>query len=383
MKISAAPVSLATPALWLTGLERGLMLAGLAVALGGLAGRGMSRHYKGTRPGPLPGPWAVRGSLLGAAASACLLVTALLGPGVAASLARPPAAGLRSDATAKVAAIELALFLLAALLLRLRQAGWGALMLTGVVLAEGIRAHPEGVVAVAGALLTCCHLLPAVLWAGMLLYAVRAGIAWRATPAAAHGIIKLYATAAAWLFALVVGTGVISALVLVPLGSLVTTTYGLFLIAKAAVVCVAAGCAVAGRLWLRRNPAAADGPALATRLELAALAVVLVITGMLTVITPPANLSSAPSGPAAPASGAAHLLYRGTAGASPGPGNGQDRGTHQLTGLCQGHLRGTPRTTWRNRGARVLAPPVIASSKVPGPLEVDRTMPVALIRPPG
>lgn len=160
----AASVSLSVPALWLTGIERAMMLAGLAVALGGLAGRGVSRHYKGTRPGPLPGPWAVRGSLLGAAASGALLVTAIAGPGIAAALARPPVPGLRHSGTAESAAIELGLFVLAALLLRVRQAGWAAALLCGVVLTEGIRAHPDGVVPVAGALLTCCHLLPAVLW---------------------------------------------------------------------------------------------------------------------------------------------------------------------------------------------------------------------------
>ena len=40
--ISAVPLSAA--GLWLTGIERAVMLAGLAVALGGLAGRGLSRH---------------------------------------------------------------------------------------------------------------------------------------------------------------------------------------------------------------------------------------------------------------------------------------------------------------------------------------------------
>src|SRR5260370_27516681 len=85
--VALASVPLSVPALWLTGIERGVMLAGLAVALGGLAARGMSRHYKGTPPGPLPGPWAVRGSLIGAAASAALLVTAVARPRVA---ARPP-----------------------------------------------------------------------------------------------------------------------------------------------------------------------------------------------------------------------------------------------------------------------------------------------------
>ena len=162
------------------------------------------------------------------------------------------------------------------------------MLLSGVVLAEGVRSHPQGVLPVAGAFVTYCHLLPAVLWAGMLCYALRAAIAWRDHPVAAHGIVKLYATAAAWLFGLVIITGVISALVLVPVGSLLTTTYGLFLVAKAVVVCVAAGLAVAGRQWLRRQPADAIGPALATKLEVAALALVLAITGILTVLTPPA-----------------------------------------------------------------------------------------------
>jgi copper transport protein len=284
---AVASVPLITPGLWLTGIERGLMLAGLAFALGGLAGRGLARHYKGYRPGPLPGPWAVRGSLLGATASAALLVTAIIGPGLARQLARPNPPGLRSGGTAQIAAVELALFVLASILLRLRRSGPATALLCGVVVAEGIRSHPEGVVPAAGALVTYCHVFPAVLWAGMLFYALRTAIAWRKHPAAARGIIKLYATAAAWLFALVVISGVISALVLVPLGSLFTTTYGLFLVAKTVVVGIAAGAAVAGRMWLRRQPVAGTGPALATRLEVIALAAVLAITGILTVLTPP------------------------------------------------------------------------------------------------
>jgi len=284
---AAASVPLSTPDLWLTGLERGVMLAGLALALGGLAGRGLARHYKGFRPRPLPGPWAVRGSLLGAAASAALLVTALVGPGLAAQLARPNPPGLTSGGTAQIAAVELALFALAAGLLRLRRSGPAVALLCGVVIAEGIRSHPEGVVPAAGALVTYCHVFPAVLWAGMLCYAVRTAIAWRTHPAAAHGIIKLYATAAAWLFALVVISGVISALVLVPIGSLFTTTYGLILVVKAVVVGIAAAAAVTGRMWLGRQPATVAGPALATRLEVGALATVIAITGILTVLTPP------------------------------------------------------------------------------------------------
>ena len=295
---AAASVPFSAAGLWLTALERALMLGGLAVALGGLAGRGLARQYKGQRPGPPPSPWALRGALIGLAATTALVVTAIIGPGVAANLAHPPAEGLRHGGTAEIAAVEAVLFALAAILLRLRRSGWGALMLCGVVLAEGVRAHPEGVIPVAGAFVTYCHVFPALLWAGMLLYAVRAAFAWRGDPAAARGIVKLYSTAAAWLFSLVVVTGVISALILVPLGSLLTTAYGLFLVAKAAVVCLAAGLAVVGRLWLRRQPAVGAGPALVTKLEIAALAAVVAITGILTVLTPPARPSSAPSGPA-------------------------------------------------------------------------------------
>jgi len=314
---ATALVPLSTPALWLTGLARGLLFAGLAMALGGLAGRGLSRQYKGVRPGPLPGPWALRGSLGGLAASAALLITALIGPGLATELARPAPPGLRSGGTAEIAAVEVACFALAAILLRLRRSGLGALMLSGVVVAEGIRSHPEGVIPVAGAFVTYCHVFPAVLWAGMLLYALRAAIAWRADPVAAHGIIRLYATAAGWLFSIVIVTGVISALVLVPLGSLLTTAYGRFLIAKAVLVAIAAGLAFAGRMWLRRHPEASAGPALATKLEMVALAAVLAITGILTVIAPPARRSS---GGSAPAPAQAFPLYRARSGpAAAGP----------------------------------------------------------------
>jgi len=289
---AAAP--LARPALWLTGAERWLLLVGLCIALGGLAGRGLARQYL-AKPDtsaaalPLPPPWALRGSLIGLAASTALLVTALAGPGMAASLARPPVAGLGSRATGVIAAAELACFALAAVLLRLRQPGWSVLPLLGVVLAEGIRAHPEGMIPVAGALLTYCHLLPAVLWAGLLVYTARAAIAWRASPQSARGLLRLYGTAAAWLFAVVVVTGVISALLLVPVGSLLTTTYGRFLIAKAALVAVVTALALASRAGLRHSAEPGTGLPLATRLELGALAAVLAATGLLTVLTPPAK----------------------------------------------------------------------------------------------
>jgi copper transport protein len=275
---------LSMPIVWETAVARWLLFAGLSVALGGLAGRGLARQYKGTFPVPLPAPWALRASLLGAAASAWLALIAVGGAGLVTGFAHVPR--LFSTTAGAIAGTELALFVIAAGLLRLRRPGLAALPLLGVVAAEGVRAHPESIIPVAGALITYCHLLPAAIWAGMLFYTLRAALAWRYHPADMRGLMRLYATAAAWLFTVIVVTGVISALVLVPLRSL-TTTYGLVLIAKAVLVACAAGLAVAGRVWLRRHPSPGAGPALATKVECGTIAVVLALTGLLTALTPP------------------------------------------------------------------------------------------------
>jgi copper transport protein len=289
--VFAAPaVPLTTPGLWVTGAERGLLLIGLAVSLGGLAGRGLGRNYKGTHPAPLPDPWVVPGGLLGLAASAALIITALAGPHLATELAQPPVIGFESATTLIIAIVEFACFGLVVLLERLGKSQVTVQLLLAVVLAESLRAHPEGLLPLAGALLTICHLLPAVLWVGMLGYVLRTAIAWRADPPAARALIRLYGNAAAWLFAVVVLTGIASALLLVPLHDLLTTGYGRFLIVKSALVVVIAVLAVAGRAALNRSTAGhGRGPARVTKVELATLAVVLIVTGLLTVITPPAK----------------------------------------------------------------------------------------------
>lgn len=259
--------------LWLTAVLRWFLLLGLAVALGGVAGRGLARQLAGRGPVPLPGPWALRASLLGMLASAGLAVQARH--------------GLLATGTGVTAVIELASFAIAAVLLRLRRPGLSTVALAVVIGAEGFRAHPERIIPVGGALLTCAHLAPAAMWTGMLCYTIRAALAWRADPAAVRRLVGLYARAAAWLFALTVVTGVTSALVLVPIDSLLTTSYGRVLIIKAVVVAVAAGLAVGGRLWLRHGDVTPAGPALATRLEAAALIVALAVTALLTVLSPP------------------------------------------------------------------------------------------------
>jgi copper transport protein len=285
---AASQAALTLPGAWVVALLRWLLFAGLSGALGGLAGRGLSRQYKGVAAGPLPPPWALRSSLLGLVAAAGLAVAAAGDGSVAAGLAHPLAHRLSSSTSGVIAIIEVAGFAATAALLRLRLSSLSVVPLLAVVGAEGVRAHPEGIVPVGGALLTYAHLLPAALWAGMLLYVLRAAIDWRSDPSAVRGLVRLYGNAAAWLFALVVATGAVSALVLVPLGSLLTTAYGIVVILKAAVVAIVAVLAAAGRVWLRRLPAAGAGPALVTKLECGMLAVALAVTGLLTVLTPPA-----------------------------------------------------------------------------------------------
>lgn len=282
-----AAARLSMPVVWETAVARWLLLAGLSVALGGLAGRGLARQYKGGFPAPLPSPWALRGSLLGAAAAAWLALIAAGGADPADGLAH--AGRLLSTTQGRAALAEMVSFLVAAGLLRLRRPGWSVVPLLAVVAAEGVRAHPEGIIPVAGALITYCHLAPAAIWAGMLLYVLRAAVSWRDHPEEMRGLVRLYANAAAWLFAVVVVTGVISALVLVPVSSLLTTAFGRVLIVKAALVAAAAGLAVAGRVWLRRRPDLGAGPALATRLECGMLAAVLAVVALLTALTPPAH----------------------------------------------------------------------------------------------
>ena len=74
-----------------------------------------------------------------------------------------------------------------------------------------------------------------------------------------------------------------------PVSSLLTTTYGRFLVAKAALVAAAAALALASRAGLRRPAPPGTGLPLAVRLEIGALAAVLAATGLLTVLTPPAK----------------------------------------------------------------------------------------------
>jgi copper transport protein len=316
--VGPAPASLgasaarsSTPGQWWLAVARWVLFAALAMALGGLAGRGLARWYAAGSPRPLPPPWALRACLAGLGAALLLAAVQLGGGNPATGFAHLSVPGLLSSRPGAVAATEILAFAAAAVLLRLHRPAWSVTPLLAVVAADGFRAHPDSIVPAGGAVLTWAHLLPAALWAGMLFYVVRAAIAWRADPAAVRGLVRLYAKAAAWLFALAVATGLVSLLVLVPLGELFTTGYGQVLVVKAALVGAAAALAVTGRRWLRRTPRPDAGPALATRLESGTLAAVLAAAALLATLPPPNQPVQAlpfpppASGPVVPAAGRA------------------------------------------------------------------------------
>jgi copper transport protein len=308
---AAGTTQSSTPGQWWLAAARWVMFAALAMALGGLAARRLARWYTARSPRALPPPWALGASLAGLAGALLLAILQLGGGSLTSGLARLSVSRLLSSTPGAVAATEILAFAVAALALRLRRPAWAVPALLAVVVAEGFRAHPGSIAGAGGVLLTWAHLLPAALWAGMLFYTVRAAVAWRADPAAVRGLVGLYAKAAAWLFALVVGTGVISALLLVPARELLTTGYGRVLVVKTVLVGGAAVLAVAGRMWLRRQPRPGAGPALATRAESAILAAVLGAAGLLAALAPP-NQPVQPlpfpppaSGPVSPAGGRA------------------------------------------------------------------------------
>ncbi|ALV33065.1 copper resistance protein CopC [Streptomyces sp. CdTB01] len=264
-----------------TTVLRWLLFAALAVVLGEWAGRRLTARVSDT-PARRPRSWALPGAFVGTA-SALALAGLQIGDGSLASLtgSRPGVLSL----------IEIVGFGLAAVAILVRRQVWARLPLAAVLIAEALRAHPEAEQAVAGPLLTFVHLTAAALWAGTLLHVLRTLVAWRSGQSPVRGLLLSYARLAAWLFAAVVVTGLISALLLVPLDNLTTTTYGQVLLVKIALVAVVAAFALAARRRLRRG--GTGSPQCPARAENGVLVVVLVFSATLTVLSVPADANRA------------------------------------------------------------------------------------------
>jgi copper transport protein len=279
-----------------TALPRALLFLGLALALGGAAAALIARRETGQQAAPRP-PMRL-GAVLGLIGAGLLLLQL-----ASWDLSRVPGL-LQSSDPARLLAAEVALFALAVGLARVPRHGVvAAVGLSLVVLLEGVRAHPGEALGSPGVLLTVVHLAAAAVWVGGLVHVVRFALAGRGRSLATWVVVGAYAKLALLLFLLVLATGTLSALLLLPsVADWTGTTYGRVLLLKLVLFGGATVAAALARTRHRRgverghdvvDPGAGSPWVLsrAARLEAALLVGVLVVTAGLTSATPPRLVS--------------------------------------------------------------------------------------------
>ncbi|QJY47834.1 copper resistance protein CopC/CopD [Pseudonocardia broussonetiae] len=291
---------------------RWLLFAALALGLGGAAGAVLvgriRREAAGTGialaavPAPVPAAAAV-----GVLATVGLIVVG--GYYLVDVFGSRPGALLGVEAAAFAVALGVAA--------AARMPGWdrlrtaAAMPLLAVVAAEALRTHVAAQHPLAGGVLTAVHLLAAALWVGALAHVLRVAVRWRGRSGWTRLLMADYGRLAVWSVMLVIVTGIVQSILLVPdLAELFGTGYGRVLLAKLAVVTVVIGCAVLARRrihrGLRTGPAQRKPVGRAVRVEIVALAGVLALTSALTSLTPPAQAAAGvalpppPVGPALP-----------------------------------------------------------------------------------
>ncbi|WP_328746073.1 CopD family protein [Streptomyces sp. NBC_00285] len=286
-------------------LLRTVLFAALCVPLGELFAARLARSVPGAPPyAPRSwAPYAVAAGLVAALGLASVVATGNLVPH---SLSEIDVGGLYQSRDGKLALLEVNAFLVAALCARSARPALQVWPLAAVIMAEALRAHPPAEHSpLIGSGLTLVHLTCAALWAGGLLHVLRTLRHWGAAesgPAGPGGfsesgsavwgaaLIGLYARLAAVLLAAITATGVWSSLRRMPPGTileqLTDTAYGRVLLAKMLLVAVVAALALWARTRLRRapDPLTVCVPA---RLEVVALALVVVISGLLTALPHP------------------------------------------------------------------------------------------------
>ncbi len=380
----------ATKGGWETAVLRGLLFAALALSIGELAGVWLLRRVRNA-PGRTRS-WMPLVPLIGLAAAIGLTLLQVGDGSLSAALLHPSFAALTA-VPGIVSLIEAGGFALTAIAARVRRPQWAWLSLAAVIAAEALRAHPGNSNALLGMPLTVFHLGAAMLWAGTLTYVLRTLVSWRHNPTAARAAIAAYSRPAVWLFVVVVLTGFGSALLVLPLDQVFSTTYGQVLLIKIGVVMVVTGLAWAAQRRLRRT-SPVDRIRRPARLEAVSLAVVLALSAVLTTLPPPADPNSplpfAPpaSGPIVPVAalaGSVEVSAQASAGqlvvqlsapdVSTGPGQNNTAVTSALTGTladpagktttlnfrtCGTGCYVTP-VTWKNGSSQLILSPTVGN----------------------
>ena len=293
----AGAASGSTGSLLVTSVLRWVLFAGLAVALGGLAGEVLTGRLQraaadvGARglPPAVRLPVAV-GAAVGALAATALTVHSLDGASWPGGLRRLTSWQAVAGPGARLPALEVLLLAVGALAAtaadRRRRAA--VVPLLAVAVAEGFRGHLHEQDGAAGALLVAVHLAVAAAWTGALVVVLRTAQRWRAAgrPQAAWQLMGGYSTVALVGYLLVVGTGTLAAVLILPTpASLLRTGYGQALVGKLVLVAVVTGLALLSR---RRLRAGASGPlGRGHRLQPRVMVVLLAVTAVLVSLSPP------------------------------------------------------------------------------------------------
>jgi copper transport protein len=276
--IAAAPGVEQPPIGWLSAALRWVLFAGFAIGFGGLIGERFIASARAENP-RLPAPRsAITGALVAALAAATgLAAQATADTGRVSVLWR--------DGTGVVVSIEVAGLAAALAVLRLRRRTWALLPLLVIVGAEGWRSHAQTAAPGWGALLTGVHLAAAAIWAGALVATTLAVLAWRREPAAVLWVLSSYMRLALWTFIVVISTGVLSALVLLPLSDVFSTDYGRVLLVKLGLVATATVLALKART-IQRSEGRIPKLAKVIRGESITLVAVLALSATLVSTTP-------------------------------------------------------------------------------------------------
>ncbi|MFI6871821.1 CopD family protein [Streptomyces sp. NPDC050400] len=280
----------AAPGVGGIALLRTVLFAALCVQLGEAFAGFLARRVAPAQAAPRT--WSPYAAWVGFAAALGLASVVAAGNLIPHGIGDLDIGGLYGTRDGTLALLEVNAFLVAALCARSRRPDTALLPLAAVVVAEALRAHPPAEdTPLVGSGLTLVHLTCAALWAGGLLYVLRALRQWRRTaPEAGTALLGRYARVAAVLLAAITATGVCSTLRRMPPGTvldqLTTTAYGRTLLAKVLLVAVVAALALAARFRLRgaRDRTAAYVPA---RAEVVVLGVVVAVSAVLTALPLP------------------------------------------------------------------------------------------------
>lgn len=278
---------------WFAALRKWLLLTGFTLAFGGLIAErfvAVARTENPTLPQvPQVSRYAAMLGLAAAATSAAVLVNDL--GGVSALWESRPGLAVTAEAAG---------FALAIALLTSSRPRWALAPLAVVALAEGAVSHGGVESPVTGAALTAIHIGAAGLWAGALVHTARTVVAWRSRPHAVRWMLVSYARMALWVFLTVATSGLVLALILVPLPAWTASTYGQTLMVKLVLVLVAVGLAVMGRRVARQPAAELDLARRTTRFESATLVAVIAVTAVLVSMPTPAADAGAGAPPPPP-----------------------------------------------------------------------------------